>query len=628
MPLFSPGAILGAQTVSAYQISRSLRFRSSASAYLSRTFTSGNRQTWTWSAWVKRGAISQRVGLFGQRASDTPGFNIEIQADNTLAAFSSGDSGAFTIITTPVFRDPSAWYHIVFSVNTTLSSGRCVVYVNGVSQALATNTTSLNYNTGLNTTNQHEIGRLGATVLSPFDGYLAEVNFIDGQALDPTSFGAYDTTTGVWGPKAYTGTYGTNGFYLPFSNNSSANTLCYDMAGSNTVVSSAAYFTPTGGVSQSSLNFNGTATIYQLFDGVTTGQTTIVNNPVNSYLQVDAGSGNTLDLTKWGFYLRNALTSETWSIQYSDDASTWTNAKTGFQVSAAGWNDTTFTSVGAHRYWRAIVTTQVNGEYYTEYRLYGTGTYRTANDWTPANISTSSGTTYDSMIDTPTPYADGGNGRGNYAVWNPLILAKNFDSNTQIIADGNLVSKFTSNTTAGKFGGASTIGVNSGKWYCEIAVVGSSTYGAYTNFGVTGDPWYNSVTTNASIGQQDYSVGWYNASGVVYRNGSVVFTGSTVSSPYTAMIALDIAAGKVYFGFNETWINSADPSAGTGGFSLLAVSSTPTGRYFISCFFASTGMQGSYTLNAGQQPFSYTPPSGYSALNTQNLPAPALTPSP
>jgi len=216
----------------------------------------------------------------------------------------------------------------------------------------------------------------------------------------------------------------------------------------------------------------------------------------------------------------------------------------------------------------------------------------------------------------------------NYAVWNPLILAKNIDNNPQTITNGNLVSQFTSNTTAGKFGGASTIGVSSGKWYCEMVVTEGGTYPTYTNFGITGDPMYNATVTNASIGQQDYSVGWYNANGNVYRNGSSLFSGSTQSAPYTAMIALDVDANKIYFGFNGTWINSANPAAGTGGFNILAVSSTPTGQYFISCFFASTGMQGSYTLNAGQQPFANTPPTDFKALNTFNLTTPAIGATP
>ncbi len=211
---------------SGYNISRSVRLRSSASAYFSRTPASAsNRKTWTWSAWVKRGAFATQ---------DL--FNAYQDANNqTLIAFSSdtliiytihgGGSFDYGFQTTAVFRDPSAWYHIVcvFDSTNATAANRAIVYVNGVQQAgsMAFGDIPLNQDGIVNSTNAHAIGRRG-NATNYFDGYLTEINFIDGQALTPSSFGSTNATTGVWQPAKYTGTYGTNGFYLNFSDNSAA----------------------------------------------------------------------------------------------------------------------------------------------------------------------------------------------------------------------------------------------------------------------------------------------------------------------------------------------------------------------------------------------------------------------
>jgi hypothetical protein len=225
-----------------YQISRSLRFNSADSAYLSRTPTSaGNRKTWTWAGWVKRSALGSRQNVFGTGdASFYNGFWLEFFSNDRIRI---GDIGASTldleIITTQVFRDPSSWGHLVVAVDTTQStnSNRIKIYWNG-SQITAFSTATYptqNFDTRFNTTAAHGIGRAGSYNGQYFSGYLADIYFIDGQALDPTSFGEFDATTGVWNPKAYTGSYGTNGFRLTFSDNSAATatTLGKDAAGSN-----------------------------------------------------------------------------------------------------------------------------------------------------------------------------------------------------------------------------------------------------------------------------------------------------------------------------------------------------------------------------------------------------------
>jgi hypothetical protein len=222
-----------------YQISRSLRFNSADSAYLNRTPASaGNRKTWTWSGWVKRGrlGVNTTQTLFGAGNNDgtDSGVLTLLFLDSNVLQLGTYQT---KLETTQVFRDPSAWYHIICAVDTTQSgiTNQAKLYVNGVqiTQFSTSNAFSASVNTPINNTIQHEIGRQPNATSRYFDGYLTEINFIDGQALTPSSFGETDTVTGVWTPKKYTGSYGTNGFYLNFSDNSgtTSTTLGKDSSG-------------------------------------------------------------------------------------------------------------------------------------------------------------------------------------------------------------------------------------------------------------------------------------------------------------------------------------------------------------------------------------------------------------
>ena len=214
------------------EIEQSLRFNDDDSAYLSWTPASaGNRKTFTISAWVKRSKLGSYQGILSAQSSGSAG------TPWTALMFTDGDnlrfsheilnsSGVFNLTTTQVFRDTSAWYHIVIEVDTTqaTASDRVKFYVNGEQiTSFGTSTyPSQNYDTSINNSVSHYLGKyifLSSDLL--FDGYLAEVNFIDGQALDPTDFG--ELKSGVWVAKEYAGSYGTNGFYLPFKQTTVAN---------------------------------------------------------------------------------------------------------------------------------------------------------------------------------------------------------------------------------------------------------------------------------------------------------------------------------------------------------------------------------------------------------------------
>ena len=217
-----------------YEIDQSLRFNDDDTAYLSRTPASaGNRKTWTWSGWVKRGQIGvsgvyPHFGISAGTANNSSVARSEMMftpSSNIVIGFNPSGSSWYESTTNAVFRDPSAWYHIVVSVDMTQATdtNRLKLWVNGALQTFSSySVPAQNTDLTINNTTQHAIGDYVAGLSTSsynFDGYMAEVNFIDGQALDPTSFGQFKS--GVWIPKSYSGSYGTNGFYLDFGNSGS-----------------------------------------------------------------------------------------------------------------------------------------------------------------------------------------------------------------------------------------------------------------------------------------------------------------------------------------------------------------------------------------------------------------------
>lgn len=420
-----------------YTIENSLRFRSSASAYLSRTPASaGNRKTWTWSGWVKRGALGDAIFFSAGTATSDVG-SLQFVSDSIRVFDRVSSSNSTNCLTNAVFRDTSAWYHVVVVYDNTqaTASDRVKVYVNAISQSFNSPTyPNQNYASGnFNKAVQHNVGRAGYSS-GYFDGYLTEVNFIDGQALDPSSFGEYNEDTGVWQPVAYAGAYGTNGFYLPFSDATTTTTLAADASG--------------------------------------------------------------------------------------------------------------------------------NG-----------------NDWTPNGISLTAGVTYDSMTDTPTIYADG----GNYAVLNPL------NTTNGAVAQGNL---YWSSSGASGFLCTGTIAFDIAdtvnKYYFEIQLAGGD--GA---IGIAPTTLRGSDTGRAG----SYS---YYTTGSKYSGVSASAYGAAFGAPN--IIGVAVGAGKITFYKNG--VSQGDAFTGlTGLFVPMLVE-----------------VSGTFNANFGQRPFAYTPPTGFLPLHTGNLP--------
>ncbi len=254
MSLFN-NAIIGASGQQGYQISRSVRLRSSASAYLNRTNSSSvtNNKIFTYSLWVKRGSFGVTSSLLSGDNSTAIhyfGYGNSSSAADTLE-FYDGQTAAWKIQTNAVYRDPSAYYHVILSVDTTqaTAANRVRIYVNGVECSYATATyPAQNTVPNINVASMPlYIGRRSNASQWYLDGYLTEINFIDGQALTPSSFGETNAVTGVWQPKKYGGTYGTNGFYLNFSENSNNTATTIGKDNSGWVVSSWSKWSITNG---------------------------------------------------------------------------------------------------------------------------------------------------------------------------------------------------------------------------------------------------------------------------------------------------------------------------------------------------------------------------------------------
>jgi hypothetical protein len=224
-------------------IENSCRFDKGSSDHLTRTPSSaGNRKTWTWSGWVKRATsdASNNMVLWSSYEDANNRFSLQLSNTDQFQSYAlEGGSLTARILSEALLRDRSAWYHFVYAFDTTQSTAtdRQKLYINGVQVDIVSSSRvdpSQDAELAINDTQEHEIGAQNSA--NPLDGYLAEVVFIDGLALDPTSFGEFDSTTGIWKPKkigqqfAAGGGAGTNGYYLDFKDSSN---LGNDASGNN-----------------------------------------------------------------------------------------------------------------------------------------------------------------------------------------------------------------------------------------------------------------------------------------------------------------------------------------------------------------------------------------------------------
>ena len=440
-----------------YTIENSLRFRSSASAYLNKTLgTPTENKKWTYSAWVKRGSLGVHDPLLGVYLGGSDFFLLAFAPDNKLFFYYINGATDYGKTTTAVYRDPSAWYHFTFVYDSTdaTPADRMRLYVNGERvQSFSADYGNLPLNAGsyVNGASPHTIGYRVDTG-SFFDGYMTEINFIDGQALTTSDFGEYNADTGVWQPVAYAGTYGNNGFYLPFSDATNTTTLVADSSGQG-------------------------------------------------------------------------------------------------------------------------------------------------NDWTPNNISLTAGATYDSMTDTPTPYADG----GNYCTLSPIFVGRSDAGGTYGATNGNLTGVNIGAGGWAMMGSTMVIPAASAKYYFECTV-GAAPQTVSVGVQKAGTPFAAPYIVGYTGDANGYS---YANDGYKFNNGSTAY-GSTATGGDVIGVAIDASGATSSIEFYKNGVSMGVAFTGISGGLMPAISTTAGA--------------GNCNMNFGQRPFAYTSPTGFKPLHTGNLP--------
>ena len=498
--------------------------------------------------------------------------------------------------TSDVFRDVTAWYHLVLSVDTAQAtdSNRVKIYVNGSQITSFTTSTYPPQNSTFATFGASEHS-MGARLLIPsgadsyFSGYMTEAIGVDGQALTPSSFGSTNIINNRWNAIGYSGTYGTNGFLLKMSDNSSVAALAYD-TGTNAKNWTANNFA-VGGAQPA---------LYSSPNLYTNAADVITNGTPLS-------SGNTFSSVY--VYLVTNGGGDVGSTVFTADGSgnigtawTWLHRIGGAWTSAGGYNNSEWDSFT----WgsQAVATNYIMNNSAPLHMLVPSAGSPQQVSGTIAtfNIRPRSGINDDSLVDSPTNYGTdsglGGEVRGNYCTFNPLKRSSTYAN----LSNGNL-------TIIGTTGGAGqqsvqgSIAVSSGKWYAEAII---STVGAESSAGIA----RATQDTGGYVGSGAFSYGYY-FNGNKFNNSSASAYGASYTSGDVIGIAFNADAGTLVFYKNGT-------SQGT------AFTGLTSGPYVFEGQGRSATSGNQNDWNFGQRPFAYTAPTGFKALCTTNLPTPTI----
>ena len=574
--------------------------------YLQRTQSAGNTKTWTFSTWWKPG----KLGITNQRllSSKSGGNQTEICIDSSDRIFVYQSGGDNYAATTNSFQNTSKWYHFCVTFDTTESAGadRVKIWVDGVQETIDYSTAGSGSVIGSNVdgfinANNYQL-RIGsyATQGAPYlDGYLAHTYLIDGQALDPTSFAGYTSSAKTTiAPKAYSGSYAANSFFLKYANSGgingygssgyATNGIGLDSSGQGNTFQPVRFNTATVTLSDSKASGMSVQAAKQTFDGdgyATESQP----NPSGDYSFSPGlaylGSAE-LKISGYHGYLQ-------------------------WRINGGGWNQVT-DGLNATRY----VTVDTGGG---TINSFGT---KASNFTAPMNAIRLDGcelVDVENFInkhskDTPynaSPGTDNGAGgevKSRYA----LLDQSNKSANLTVIC-GNQMAKSNS-TNAQKVAFCDTF-VSSGKWYFEFEVGRFFNVPTHNNGSIGVGVAKNSFGTSGNATTSSDS--WIRTfNGPVYNGGSSVNAGAFTTQGGYGMVALDMDNGNIWFGMDGSWYNSGNPASGSNAtYSNLSGSVTP-------CIW----MQGSTAntataLHMGQRPFHSTAPSGFKVLCDANNPS-------
>ena len=674
--------VVGGTQSTGYEIENSLRFNDGDSPYLNRTFaTPTNRKKFTFSAWFKRSTLSTNQYIISY---DSGGLSMGIIGFYSSDKFTFYDrdasSGAADIdyTTNQLFRDISAWYHIVVSVDTTdgTSGDRVKIYVNGtrITSFDTSTTPAQNYDTIMNSAVSHDIGRWQAGS-NYYDGYMSEINFIDGQALAPTEFGETNDN-GVWIPKEYSGTYGTNGFFLPFDNKGKIHTI--------SVVGNTHHETDQAKFGATSIYFDGSGDELEVndigqftFEGDFTVEffarmgdqadtyATIINDvsggsPVAKFrVNLGNSSNSTPNLT---FYSSTFDAHVQGTTDLSDNA--WHHCAVvrdngTIRIFVDGTQETTRADSGNLIDVSGVLEfgTYSGSKAYTGYldeiRISNIARY-TSNFTPPTAIFSDDEHTrlliHSDSTDGNTTFTDSSGVAGG--------IGNDSSGNNNDFASTNINTQIdqTTDTPTNNFCTLNPLDSKSGDTYSEgntaISTVSSGDSPSRSTFSLTNGKWYWEVK-RTSAGSPDLSIGvmeqseafnnligstakgygYYSANGNKYNNDSNSSYGNSFGDGDIIGIALDMDNGVIWFSKNGTWQNSATQAEIEAG---TTTNSAFTGISGTISPAISDGGTGSSTaqFNFGNPPFSissgnadangygnfeYAVPSGYYALCTKNL---------
>ena len=604
----SGSVIFGRKGVGGFQIKRSLRFNTADSAYLNRTpsSASSDRTIWTLSFWIKICEFSLNKQVFTVYSDGSNDSVIRINGNNYLEIYNYR-SGSYQTqyISDGQFRDPSAWYHFVVSANGSTSLN---AWVNGEAVTWSTSSGPNGVAWLFNNTGNHQIGRYNTGANSNF--YLAEVNWIDGQALAATDFGEY-SDDGIWDPKKYTGSFGTNGFHLKFDDVSSDAALGTDSSGNSNT------WTVNNLSSAQSNNTDGIDNVSNITQVQNNGNNQTVNLAnlrtmmnTSTFQDADADnstygvrvSGGKKFAVKWSNLTGLTSVSVRWQRASTYDASvrtTGTGITTATTSLTSSRRQDTFStsSTTGQIVFEDITSGNTNGFFIRAIEFKG----YTGNIVYPTNVENFIlGSDTDSLFDSPTDGTQsdtgaGGEVSGNYSTMNPVLHQR-----LATLSNGNL------DVTGGSLtdNGWGTIAVPSGKWYAEVTVTAG---GGSTDVMVGVKDIDQQGATDFGAVSRGYG---YSSSGQKVNSDSLSSYAASYTNGDVIGIALDLDAGTITF-----YKNGSSQGAAFSGISSSY-------SYHFCCFCRTTSDKVSW--NFGQRSFAYTAPSNHLAVCTTNLPTPTI----